>query len=88
MTEDIEYMEGKVISFGQVDDTLAVKDVKFKEILGRLFATGVIPEGTTKNDWAVGNSCAVAWDSVTDFIVFETVEDYVRSLEKADENRI
>lgn len=80
---DFSIFEGKTVSFGTVDDNLAVKDIEFKEILGRVFIVGKVPKATTTNDWAEGKVCAVAWDSVSDYIVFESEDDYVNSIENS-----
>jgi hypothetical protein len=48
---------------------------------GRLFLVGTVPlEGSTYN-WSKGVACAVAWDQVTDYLVFDSVEDYLKRLD-------
>lgn len=80
---DIEIFAGKTVSFGTVDDNLAVKEIEFREMLGRVYVVGRVPKATTNNDWAEGKECAVAWDSVTDYIIFDSEDDYARSIENS-----
>lgn len=44
---------------------------------GRLFLIGNIAEGTTENDWAAGIPSAVAWDRVEQYLIFDSLEDYL-----------
>lgn len=74
---------GKVVSFGSVDDTLAIKNIKFSLQNERLFVVGEVPKGATNNDWAVGRPCAVAWDSVTDYMIFDSEQQYAESIAKS-----
>lgn len=43
----------------------------------RLFLCGSIPEGVSPNDWATGIRSSVAWDHVEEYLVFESLEDYL-----------
>lgn len=47
------------------------------------FRGGTIPRGGTTSDWALGVSCAVAWSAVTDYLVFDSVEEYRKRLVKS-----
>ncbi len=49
---------------------------------GRLFVVGTIPKGGSTNDWAEGVTGAVAWDQVTDYLVFDSPENYQHCLDK------
>jgi hypothetical protein len=40
---------------------------------GRLFVTGTIP---ALGHWTDGQTAAVAWESVEDYLVYDSVEDY------------
>lgn len=87
MTADMNEIDdlgftGKIVSFGQSDDVLAVRFLRFEWQHGRLFVTGEIPKGTTSNDWAERRPCAVAWDQVTDYMVFDSEEQYVEAMAK------
>ena len=74
---------GKVVSFGIKEDTLAIINPEFKYQNGRLFLVGSIPKGETNNDWAEGRPCGIAWDAVTEYIVFDSVEQYIELLAKS-----
>jgi len=75
---------GKVVSFGSVDDNLAMKNISFESQLGRVFVVGEIPNGATNNDWAVGRPCAIAWETVTDYMIFESESQYSELIEKSE----
>ncbi len=74
----------KVVSFGTVGDTLALKNIKFQMQNGKLFVTGNIPKGATTNDWAINRPCAIEWNSVTDYIVFDNEQQYAELIEKSN----
>jgi hypothetical protein len=48
----------------------------------RLFLVGVVPRGGTASNWSEGAVVAVAWDRVTDYMVFESAEVYQQGREK------
>jgi hypothetical protein len=43
---------------------------------GRLFLVGTVPRGASNRDWAEGAVRAVAWDQVTEYLVFDSIKDY------------
>jgi hypothetical protein len=43
---------------------------------GRLFLAGTVPRGGSGRDWAEGAVRAVAWDEVTDYLVFDSIKDF------------
>ncbi|OPZ28991.1 MAG: hypothetical protein BWZ02_01108 [Lentisphaerae bacterium ADurb.BinA184] len=67
---------GKTVSFSTADSTLGVEEPRFETQGGRLFVVGIVPKGATTSDWAAGVRCAVAWEAVTDYLIFESVADY------------
>jgi hypothetical protein len=68
----------KVVSFGILgnDHTYAIDRPRFEKQGGRLFLVGTVPRGGSSRDWSEGVVSAVAWDQVTDYLVFESVKDY------------
>ena len=57
--KNLPNFDGKVVSFGLPDSTLAILNPKFEKQAGRIFITGTIPEEHTRNDYALGNACAI-----------------------------
>ena len=49
---------------------------------GRLFLVGVVPPGGTSSNWSAGAVVAVDWDRVTDYLVFDSAEVYLKGREK------
>lgn len=74
----------KVVSFGSAGDTLALKNVRFDLQNGILFVVGEIPIGATINDWAVGRPGALAWNSVTEYMIFESEQQYAELILKSE----
>lgn len=72
---------GKVVSFSTCADTMALENVTFQSIGNCDFVVGQIPKGSTKNGWADGKTAGIAWQSVTDFIIFDSADSYVEFLE-------
>jgi len=76
--------EGKVVSFSCGEDTLAMKSITFEMIEGKKCVIGKIPLSATTDDLAFNKVCGVSWDSVTDFIVFDTEQEYSNWIEASD----
>jgi hypothetical protein len=74
--ESEEMFKGKIVSFSSGLDTLGIKNISFKTIQGKKFVIGDIPLSATKGDLALDKACGVSWDSVTDFMVFDTEKEY------------
>jgi len=81
--KDLPDFSGKVVSFGLPDSTLAMINPKFEKQAGRLFVIGTIPKESTTNDYALGNSCAIAWEAITDYIIFENEKEYKKQMKKS-----
>lgn len=81
--ENLNFMD-KVVSFSTNSSTLGVFNPVLKEQASRLFIVGTVADGSTTNNWARGKSCAIAWDSITDYIVFESIDEYITLLAKSD----
>ena len=79
---DISF-ENKIVSFSTENDTLAMLDPSFKTIQKKLFVVGIVPSNATTNDWAKGKICAISWDYITDFIIFDSEKEYKILLEKS-----
>jgi len=59
-----------------LDDYVVLERVAFEIQGGKAFIVGAIAEGTTTNDWAAGVPTALSWDSVEQYLVFDSLEDY------------
>ena len=79
---------GKCVSFALIDESTCndINDPQFEYQGGRLFVVGTIPKGATTSDWAAGAQGAVAWDRVTDYIVFENEESYSKATKVSEEH--
>lgn len=64
------------------DDHSYAMDSPHFEMQGeRLFLVGVVPHGGTSSNWSEGAICAVAWDRVTDYLVFDSLKHYQKGRE-------
>ena len=72
----------KVVTFGIVGDDhgYAVENPRFEIQAGRLFLVGTVPPGGSTRDWSEGALIGVAWDKVTDYLVFDSAKDYWKRL--------
>jgi hypothetical protein len=59
-----------------LDDYVVLERAHFEIQGGRGFVVGRIAEGTTTNDWAAGVPTALSWESVEQYLIFDTLEDY------------
>jgi hypothetical protein len=48
---------------------------------GRLFLIGTVPKKASQDNWMEGLTCAIAWDTVQDYVVFASIDDYLGRLE-------
>ena len=83
MNSYLPSFSGKVLSVlsANEDTSQLIADPKF-EIQGeRLFLVGTVPQGSSPNDWMIGLSCAIAWDMVQDYVIFDSIEDYLTRFE-------
>lgn len=84
MEDLIEFpFNGEVASVSSSNETLAIKNPKFKKIHGRIFLTGTVPKGATINNWAEGCECAICWEDTHDLIVFTTEGQYAESIKRS-----
>jgi hypothetical protein len=81
----LEEFVGKTVSFGLSTDSYAITDVEIKVIAKKVFLSGKIPKGATTNDAGKGKVCGVSWDSVTDYLLFESEDDYVKWMNESIE---
>jgi hypothetical protein len=65
-----------VLSFPTTDGSRALAHPRWEKQGGRLFLIGAVPVGGSRNDWLKGGEAAVAWEMVSDYLVFDSLEDY------------
>ncbi len=78
------------LGFSANSDGSALFDPRWEIQGGRLFLIGTQPKGGSTNDWCAGIEAAIAWDQVTDYLVFDSPEHYRKRLaifEKKKSNR-
>jgi hypothetical protein len=75
---------GKLVSLSINGDNYSytMEQAHFESLGGRAFLVGIVPHGGSKSNWSKGAQCAVAWDSVTHYLVFDSVEHYRTALAK------
>ena len=77
----IENFIGKVISFSSNQESLALKVEEIRNYEDdRIFICGKITRETTRNDWASGKTGCIRWSEITDFIEFESEEEYIKAM--------
>ncbi len=64
------------VSFAAADDSQCIAHPHWEAQGGRLFLVGTVPRGGSTRDWCEGVVSAIAWDQVSDYLVFDSVEDY------------
>ena len=83
MKNKIPDFSGKIVSLSTADSILTTQNPHFEQQGGRLFVVGIVPKGGSRNNWAQGTLSAVAWDAVTDYLVFNSEKEYTVSLRKS-----
>jgi hypothetical protein len=71
----------KVVQVGIVTDKYAysINCPRLETQGGRLFLVGTVPRGGSNGDRCEGVLRAVAWDQVTEYMVFDSVKDFRKS---------
>jgi hypothetical protein len=68
------------VSIAGQDDGRCLEHPSWETYGGRLFLVGTVPRGGSTNDWCGGVPSAVAWEAVTDYLVFDSAEQYLERL--------
>jgi hypothetical protein len=83
MKKYLPQLAGKVLSVlctGE-DTGQLIYDPCFQEQGGRLFMVGTVPKEASRDNWMEGLPCAIAWDTVQDYVIFASMDDYIARLE-------
>ena len=65
-----------VVSWMTTDASRALAYPRWERQGGRLFLVGAVPSGGSRNDWLMDGEAAVAWEMVSDYLVFDSLADY------------
>ena len=84
MKDTTPNFKGKVLSVALCAQgwSRAIQDPHFEMQCGRLFLVGVSPKDASTKDWVAGLPYAIAWDSVADYAVFDSVDQYLERLNR------
>ena len=41
---------------------------------------GIVPKESSRDNWMEGLPCAIAWDTVQDYVIFASMDDYLTRL--------
>jgi len=41
---------------------------------------GIVPKESSRDNWMEGLPCAIAWDTVQDYVIFASMDDYLAKL--------
>jgi hypothetical protein len=87
LDDNLPDFTGKVILFyvasapSALDGGILMRHVEFQRIDGRLFAIGRVPEAEGV-DWVANLKASVVWESVTHFLVFDSIQEYERRVRR------
>lgn len=78
MKDTLPDFTGKLvsISFADASGAMLLESPHWAMQGGKLFLTGMVTSDTTDDDWMEGLEGAVAWDKVSDYVVFESAADF------------
>jgi len=82
MKKHLPQFAGKVLSVlcAGEDTGQLIYDPSFEEQGGRLFMVGIVPKESSRDNWMEGLPCAIAWDTVQDYVIFASMDDYLTRL--------
>lgn len=89
MKENLPNFSKKLVSFSfaGAEDSQCLAHPRWEKQGGRLFLVGTVPRGGSTNDWCEGVTGAVAWDLVSDYLVFDSVADYQARLKTYEKRK-
>ena len=79
--EGFSNYDGKVVVFTVSESdypTRGILNPKLEQQAGRTFIVGIVPK--YDGGYGEGKACAVAWDTIRDYIVFDSEEEYITQL--------
>ncbi len=68
-----------------IEDAVVLENARFEVQGAKTFIVGEFSEGTTANDWVSGIRTAISWDSVEQYLIFDSLEDYFARVSRAYE---
>src|ERR1044071_2359643 len=82
MKQNLPDFDGKVVSVvcKNEDTGQLIRSPRFQKQGGRLFIVGTVPEDASQDNWMEALPCAIAWDTVQDYVIFESMADYLTRL--------
>jgi hypothetical protein len=82
MKYNLPKVAGKVLSVLCVgeDTGQLIYDPSFEEQGGRLFLVGTVPKEASQDNWMEGLPHAIAWETVQDYVIFDSMDDYLTRL--------
>ena len=57
-----------------------ISNPTFERQGGRLFLVGTVPPDASQDNWMEDLTTAIAWDTVQDYVVFASMDDYQKRL--------
>ncbi len=80
---------GKVLSVLCIneDTSQLISDPAFESQVGRVFLTGTVPKESSQDNWMEGLKVSIAWDTVQDYVIFESIDDYLTRLHSNDKKK-
>lgn len=83
---DVPNFDGKVLAICIIDDECHhdLISPRLEMQAGRLFLVGISTGKATFSGWTDGCRTAVAWDRVTEYHVFDSVEHYKSAIGKSE----
>jgi len=75
------------LSIAGDDHCYTMESPSFESQGGRIFLVGIVPRGGSKGNWSEGAGCAIAWDCVTDYLVFDSAKQYRKRLAQFEKHK-
>ncbi len=81
--------KGKVLSVLCVneDTSQLISNPTFESQVGRVFLTGTVPKDSSQDNWMEGLKVSIAWNTVQDYVIFESIDDYLTRLNSNDKKK-
>jgi len=82
MKTNIPRFDDKVVSVvcANEDTGQLIYSPQFERQGGRMFIVGSVPNESSQDNWMEGLTTAIAWDTVQDYVVFDSMADFIQRL--------
>lgn len=67
--------------------THTLTETHWENINGKLFLVGTVPSRGSQDDWCLGIVSGIAWEQVSEFLIFDSIKQYHKHIGTFDQKK-